>query len=175
MSKRSFALILLVLHAAAALAVAEINYYLSPLAIRISAEAVLVIFPALYLPPVFGFFIVVAIGLLNEGQWPGPPGLYMLLLAGLWCLATWIRRYSTLPDPQSHILIAWILQVVATLLLLGAHFRSGFDLLDGIRRASIDLAFSCLWIALIVPTWCSFLNLLLEMVSPFEKLREDGS
>jgi hypothetical protein len=139
-----------------------INNHLATHAVFLHVDALLVVFPGLFLRRLSGLLVVLPLAFLQETATPAAQGTYLFGYLGMWLFFIWaqprIRRQNTF-----HLRwVALVAQVLLTLYLLAVVGHTQWQHLAFWQRVLSDTVISCVVIVITVGAWCRFQQRLLQ-------------
>ncbi len=156
MSRRTILLLILFLNMLVWVAVRELNSILSPLALYLHLEVLLVIFSVIYLRTLPGFFLAIGSSLIVGATRPPPMEHAVLMVMTLWALGMWARRHVR-RDNVWHLAGFAVGAQSLVLLLAGlVLFPQALDPGAYFLRLFLDLGVSALALAVLAPLWARF-------------------
>ncbi len=133
----------------------EINFLLSPLALHIHGDALLILFIGLYLNRMGGLICVLLIGFIADAAHPVPHGTYVIGYLGIWLFFVWGNRRIRRQNPlQVRALAAGAQFIWLSILTVIMALQTGPLTLHWARIAS-DMIFSSAIAFLAAGYWCS--------------------
>jgi 3-oxoacyl-(acyl-carrier-protein) synthase len=125
-------------------------------------QALLVIFPGLYIAEAGGFLILMALALLEAGARGIPVGASLAAFAGAWLFVVWARRRIHRSHPGHLGMTAGGAQLVFVAIITLLLFRYRLNELAFWVTLLVELALSWAVIYLLTPFWCRFMRQLMS-------------